>query len=118
MDIHTIVRTACLLSGASEQIATEAARHAERLVREEGAQQRAVNPRLREIAARICAAFDFSRPPTRRMTATEVCRAIGIENPTRADAMMCSEAIQDVTLRPASKSNGQKVNYMPPLKTG
>lgn len=65
------------------------------------------------MAAKVRAAFDFSKPPVRRMSATEVCRAVGIENPTRSEQTTMGVTLVSITQRRPLKSNGRRIYVMP-----
>lgn len=108
---HDLVRLACLSVGIDADQAQAAASAFSRMA----AAQHLSGPDdlATSMAQQLRRAVDFTRPPGRRMTATEVCRLIGIAAPTRAEQSAMGRALAQVTGRKPAKSNGRHVYTMP-----
>ena len=110
---HTeTVRLACISVGIDPDLAHQAAIAHARMAAAPAAMP-SLTDRVQAMVERISAAFDFTSPPSRRMTATEVCRHIGIGEPTRAEQADAGRALVIVTRRRPMKTNGKQVYVMP-----
>lgn len=63
----------------------------------------------------ILAKFDWAKPPTLGMSATEVLLAIGYDRPTNPQAKDAGQILRKLTGGEPSKSNGRAVFKLPPL---
>ena len=106
-----LYRSACLAVGVDPVLASAAALAFARL--EAGIDLRPGPAPALDMVALIRSAFDFTRPPVRRMTATEVCRAAGIPHPSRAQTTAAGVALTQLTGRKPFKTNGRHVYVMP-----
>ena len=101
------VRLACLAVGIAPDLAQAAAlAHARMSTPKE-------TERVQEMLRAIRATFDFSHPPGARMTASEVCAAIGIATPTRTQQADAGRALIIATQRRPMKTNGRQVYVLP-----
>lgn len=66
-----------------------------------------------DLERRLRAAFDFTKPPGRRMTASEVLHKLGNHSPSRTEQMAMGVALARVTQRRGIRSNGRKVYVLP-----
>ena len=69
-----------------------------------------------DLVERLRQTYDFKSQPIGRATASDACRAVGIENPSRAQCMAMGEALRIVTERRPYKSNGRLVYVVPSRK--
>ena len=108
-----LVRLAALAAGAGAAQAAETARLYRLMADGKVPAGASGNPLLADLEARIRSAFDFTRPPTRRMTSAEVLAAIGERQPSRSMCTAVGLLLPGLTGRRMYRSNGRNVHTMP-----
>ena len=112
MTRNELFTTACIAVGIDQSMAVAAAQAFERL--EAGLPARgSASELVAEMREKAAAAFDWEQPPGQRMTATEVCRLVGVLEPSRAQQTAMGIALTELTKRRAFKTNGRHVYVLP-----
>lgn len=109
-----IVETSCLAAGFSDEQVALVLSKAKRLLEIESERvARIVSPEVAHMVERLNDVYDFDAPCTRKLSAMEVCKELGFENPTIGECTHCGMALVKVSKRKPVRTSRGRVHLMP-----